>query len=218
MNASDMAAFQERLAEIRKTRGETISVSEVGDVVASLLRTLSGDLSANEVQLYRELDDLVSYIRSAKSEISSIKPEQIQSDFIDKAADELDAIVKATESATSTILDCAEMLESLSTKVGEEHGQAITQVVTRIYEASTFQDLTGQRVTKVVNALKHIEIELDKIVKIFGDELRKSASASVSAAKLSKPGDSRADAHLLNGPQLAGQGVSQAEIDALLAG
>lgn len=214
MNASEMSAFQQRLAEIRETRGDTIKVSEIGDVVASLLRTLNGDLSASELRLYRELDDLANYIRSAKSEISAIRPEQIQSDFIDRATDELDAIVKATESATTTILDCAETLGGLSAKVGDEHGQAINDVVTRIYEASSFQDLTGQRVTKVVNALKHIELELEKIIKVFGDEIRKTTSS----AKLSKPDDKRSDAHLLNGPQLAGQGVSQAEIDALLAG
>lgn len=214
MNANDMSAFQQRLAEIREARGDTIKVSEVGDVVASLLRTLNGDLSAGELRLYRELDDLASYIRSAKSEISAIRPEQIQSDFIDRATDELDAIVEATEGAASTILDCAEVLESLCSKVGDEHGQTITQVVTRIYEASSFQDLTGQRVTKVVNALKHIELELEKIIKVFGDEIRKTAST----AKLSKPDDKRSDAHLLNGPQLTGQGASQAEVDALLAG
>jgi chemotaxis protein CheZ len=65
-----------------------------------------------------------------------------------------------------------------------------------------------------VNALKHIEIELDKIVQVFGDELRKT----IGAANMKKPSDARSDAALLNGPQLVGQGVSQAEIDALLFG
>jgi chemotaxis protein CheZ len=213
LSTAETSAFQARLDEIRGARGDKVSVDEIGDVVASLLRTLHGDLTAGEIRLYRELDDLVKYIRSAKSEIAEIHPEQIRSDFIDRATDELDAIVKATESATGTILDCAETLEGLSGAVAPEHGKTITDVVTRIYEASSFQDLTGQRVTKVVNVLKHIEIELDKIVTIFGAELRKSASA----AKTSKPDDKRADAALLNGPQLTGQGVSQAEIDALLA-
>jgi chemotaxis protein CheZ len=214
MNTAEVSAFQARLEEIRNSRGETVSVSEIGDVVASLLRTLNGDLSATEIRLYRELDDLARYIRSAKSEIAEIHPEQIQSDFIDRATDELDAIVKATEGATGTILDCAETLEKLSQELSPEQTQKVTDVVTRIYEASSFQDLTGQRVTKVVNALKHIEIELDKIVQVFGDELRKT----IGAANMKKPSDARSDAALLNGPQLVGQGVSQAEIDALLFG
>lgn len=213
MNAAEKSAFQVRLEEIRKSRGKTVSVSEVGDVVASLLRTLNGDLSATEIRVYRELDDLARYIRSAKSEISELRPEQIQSDFIDRATDELDAIVKSTEGATGTILDCAEALEKLSQELSPEQAQKVTNVVTRIYEASSFQDLTGQRVTKVVNALKHIEIELDKIVKVLGDELRKT----VSVANMQKPGDARSDAALLNGPRLAGEGASQAEIDALLS-
>lgn len=213
MNAAEKSAFQVRLEEIRKSRGKTVSVSEVGDVVASLLRTLNGDLSVTEIRVYRELDDLARYIRSAKSEISELRPEQIQSDFIDRATDELDAIVKSTEGATGTILDCAEALEKLSQELSPEQAQKVTNVVTRIYEASSFQDLTGQRVTKVVNALKHIEIELDKIVKVLGDELRKT----VSVANMQKPGDARSDAALLNGPRLAGEGASQAEIDALLS-
>lgn len=214
LNASEASAFKARLEEIKSARGNTVSVSEIGDVVSSLLSTMHGDLTAGEIRLYRELDDLVKYIRSAKSEIAELHPEQIQSDFIDRATDELDAIVKATENATGTILDCAETLERVSGEVPAEPGKVITDVVTRIYEASSFQDLTGQRVTKVVNALKHIEVELDKIVKVFGDELRKS----VNAAKMSKVDDKRSDAALLNGPQLSGQGASQAEIDALLAG
>ncbi len=213
MNASHTSAFQARLDEIKIARGDQISVNEIGDVVSSLLDTLHGDVTSGEISLYRELDDLAKYIRSAKTEIAEIHPEQIRSDFIDRATDELDAIVKGTEAATSTILDCAETLEGLTANATPEHGKAITDVVTRIYEASGFQDLTGQRVTKVVNALKHIEVELDKIVSVFGDKLRKS----VSTAKMHKLNDARPDAALLNGPQVAGQGASQAEIDALLA-
>jgi chemotaxis protein CheZ len=213
LNKAETAAFRSRVEELKKERGEHVDVNEIGEIVESLLHTLEGDVTSSEIKLYQELDVLARYIRDAKTESASIHPEQIQSDFIDRATDELDAIVKSTEAATGTILDSAETLEKIAQEVAGDHGEKITAVVTAIYEACNFQDITGQRINKVVNTLKHIEAELDKLVALFGDQLKRSSTA----AKMTKVNDQRSDKHLLNGPQLAEKATSQAEIDALLA-
>ena len=42
--------------------------------------------------------------------------------------------------------------------------------ITQIFEACNFQDLTGQRLTKVVNTMKFIEERLNRIIDIWGRE------------------------------------------------
>ena len=187
---------------------------EVAEIVESVLTSLQGDMSSADVRLYNELEKLSELIQSAKSEIAAIRPEDINEQHIPTATDELDAIVGATEEATGTILDCMEKIEGLTSKMDAEVGAEVGNAVTQVYEACNFQDITGQRITKVVKALKEIETKIDALVAAFGAQGGdKSKSPAKSAVK-----DSREDSHLLNGPQLPGNSVSQADIDALLAG
>ncbi len=86
---------------------------------------------------------------------------------------------------------------------------------TRIYEACGFQDITGQRVTKVVKTLKDIEERIDALVAAFGSEIEKVKAEQPEPEEKEEKKDS--DEDLLHGPQLAKDAKSQAEVDALLA-
>ena len=147
--------------------------------------------------------------QSAKLEIAEICPADIREEYLPAASNELDAIVKATEEATGTILDAAENIDTESQNLGS---QAIPDEVIRIFEACSFQDITGQRISKVVNTLKHIEDRIDLLVRAFGAQIRspkKQAPESTSQDDMDKA--------LLSGPQLPEEANRQAEIDALLA-
>ncbi|MBM3525587.1 MAG: protein phosphatase CheZ, partial [Alphaproteobacteria bacterium] len=130
--------------------------------------------------------------------------------------DELDAIVGATAEATHTILDAAESVEKFAATLPQETGQALSDPIAAIYQACSFQDITGQRINKVVKTLKQIETKVDQLLSAFGDEVaRERMRANESeAAALSKKAEERSE-HLLNGPQLPQVAVSQADIDAL---
>ncbi|MTJ82622.1 MAG: protein phosphatase CheZ [Telmatospirillum sp.] len=199
------------LDSLRQQKGETVKVEEVGDVVRSLLTSLSGDVSAGDLRLFSEVQALATYIHNAKMEIAALRPQDIQHEYIASATDELDAIVGATENATNAILDAAEKLESLTPDLAPEVGQRLTEQTTLIYEACNFQDITGQRITKVVRALKHIEERIDALVEAFGPELERPAEAPAEAVKEGFPSDE----DLLNGPQMPDQAHDQAAIDAL---
>jgi len=199
----------QRLDAIRHERGDTVHIDEVGEIVHALLQTVNGDVSAGDLRLYRELSSLAEYITSARKEIAALRPDEIRSDFIPSATDELDAIVGATEAATNCILDAAERLEGIAPMVDEEVAERLTEVTTAIYESCNFQDLTGQRITKVVRVLKVIEERLTTLVKIFGEEM---GEETVKEEK-----QVLSDEDLLNGPQLPENATDQAEIDRLLA-
>ena len=83
----------------------------------------------------------------------------------------------------------------------------------KIFEACNFQDLTGQRITKVVATLKFIETHILRMMEIWGGlDAFKDIQAEAIAER-------EGDARLLNGPKIDGEGghASQDDIDSLFA-
>jgi chemotaxis protein CheZ len=201
-------ALAQQLEALAKRQGGVVKVEDIGEVVRSLLASLAGSVSAADLNLYQEVETLAAYIHNAKAEIAALRPEDIRSQYIASATDELDAIVGATEAATNGILDCAEKLDLLAAELSAEQGRRVTEAITTIYEACNFQDITGQRISKVVRALKHIEERIDALVAAFGPDPKGSAAKKEEVAN-------PAEKDLLNGPQLPDKAHDQAAIDAL---
>jgi chemotaxis protein CheZ len=187
-----------------------VDASAVASVVEAVVSSLSGDMSVADLKLYHELEQLARYIQTAKREIAEIQPHDI-SERIPAATDELDAVVDHTAEATGTILDAAESMEKLSAKVPLETGNLIAGAVTRIYEACNFQDVTGQRINKVVITLKYIEQKIDALLGAFGEGISDLQKRAMSASPLDE------HKHLMQGPALPKEANNQADIDAILA-
>jgi len=183
-------------------------------IVRSLLAA-QGRATAREAELFSELEQLADYIQSAKAEIAALRPDEVKDEFLPTAADELDAIVGATAEATNAIMDATEEVEAVAANNAGESAQRLMNAATKIYEACGFQDITGQRIGKVVNALKDIEEKVDQLLRAFGGE---GVAGSARPKKKKKPKDGPiTDEDLLEGPQMADKAKSQEEIDALLA-
>ena len=216
------ADLARRIDELGDRGGAPASWVEVRDVVESILTTMEGDFDSQDVKLFSEVEALSRYIQSAKTEIASLRPEQIRADHIVPATDELDAVVSATEEATNTIMEAAETIEEVAERLDEELAGALSDATTRIYEACSFQDVTGQRISKVVGALKEIEIRVDAIVATFdidGEEgararQRAQEQAAQSDPEPVDPESVESDDPLLHGPQLPDQAINQDDIDA----
>lgn len=178
--------------------------------VRAVLASMAGDLTAKEAALLAELEALGRMVKRAKAEIAALGVEDITASHIPTATDELDAVVEHTAGATNEILDCCETLERLEPRLGEEDAAALRDAITRIYEACGFQDITGQRIAKVVAALKAIEARVAAVVGT-------AAPVAAPAARPAAAGPATLGEALAQGPQLPGAGVSQAEIDKLLA-
>ena len=215
MNSAFQTDINQRLELVRSERGNQVNLDDIADVVISIMSTLEGDVSSLDLRVYKELDDLAQYIQSAKSEIASLAPDEITHEHLPAAAGQLDAIVAATEEATSVILEAVEIISADASKL-KDKGKPINHQVTRIFEACSFQDITGQRINKVVTTLKHIEDRLDRLVRVFGDEMLRVHRA---AADRDTNEPVTPDGVTLEGPTLKSEGGTnrQAEIDALLA-
>jgi chemotaxis protein CheZ len=209
----------ERQLAALKSQSEPASPGDIAAIVESVMASLSGDLSAAELKLYAELEAVARLIHNARSEIAAVMPADISAEHIPLATDELDAVVGATEEATGAILDAAEALSSLAGTLPPEPAAAITAAVTRIFEACNFQDITGQRIAKVVRTLKHIEDRVGVMLGAFGGSVgATAATAAVPEPRPEpRPDGPPSESDLLSGPQLPQDAPNQAEIDAILA-
>lgn len=205
------------LEELRRRYGDTVKVEEVAKVIGALLSSGTPNLVGVSRKIYAELEALNRYIQTAKAEIAALRPDEVKAEYLPTATNELDAIVQATAEATNEIMDATETIERVSEKLEGESQDSLMDATTRIYEACGFQDITGQRITKVVKALKEIEAKVDALVVAFGGELGqlKAKEAAKPAAAPAKGAPT--DQDLLHGPQQPGEGISQDEIDRLLA-
>lgn len=186
----------------------TYERDKVVKIISTVLDKVSVAEEISRESLYNDLKGLQDIIDDARKDLSFARPADIQDKHIPSATDELDAIIKATEEATSSIMDSCELLEQEAEKDDGPSAQVITDEVTKIYEACSFQDLTGQRVSKVVKSLMAIEQKVTAMIDVFGNQL-----PGIEEQEEEPTGDEA----LMNGPQSADKAISQDDIDKLLA-
>lgn len=150
-------------------------------------------------------------IAHAKRDLAALQAQEIGRTHLPTAGDELSAIVGATESATNAILDAVERIEKTARAMPGDATAAITQDVTAIYEACNFQDITGQRISKVVSVLKEVDTTVAELLATLNLPKVDLSQVSAAASKPKRTGDEA----LLNGPQAPGGAPNQADIDAL---
>ncbi|RMD61760.1 MAG: hypothetical protein D6826_09065 [Alphaproteobacteria bacterium] len=163
-----------------------------------------------------EIAQMVRMIGRAKMEIASIKHPKTDDDRMLTATNELDAIVVATETSTEDILSASERIEGMIRRIAALHpddedvlaiSEQIANEIIKIFEACSFQDITGQRITKVVKTIRYIEERVLALINIWGAE----AFMELPVPENAQSGDDG----LMSGPQLPNQGISQEDINAL---
>ncbi len=122
-----------------------------------------------------DLIEMAKAISRTKSEIAAIHtPDQDQSQ-LGAASEALDGIVRTTERATSDILQAAEEVQEVAWTLRETGADSrvcdrLDQNATQIYTACSFQDLTAQRTSRIVNTLRYLEQRLTAMIEIWASE------------------------------------------------
>jgi chemotaxis protein CheZ len=158
-----------------------------------------------------DLIDMANAITRAKAEIASIKPAEDREGKIGIATDELGAIVGTTEKATSEILAAIERIQEVAWTLREQGTDSavcdlLDTQAAEAYTACSFQDLTGQRIRRVVKVMRFLEARIDAMIDILRISERDAPQA-----------EAESEALLLNGPARPGEGLRQSEIDDLIA-
>ncbi len=184
---------------------------QVIEIINSVIDKMDSGSANRDVFLH--LAELAEIIDSLKKNISSQRPEHVKTTHIPDATDELGAVVTATAEATNTIMTLCEDIQGIAEKLPGEAQQAIVDKTMQIFEACSFQDITGQRIKNVVGTLSLIEQKIDSIMATLGD----TVGLKGGEGKFEKVISVDDEKSLMNGPQMADKAMRQADIDKLLA-
>jgi chemotaxis protein CheZ len=181
-------------------------LGEVLSLASQMSEAMQMFFSSIDRTLFDEMRYISSYIQRTRVEISNLRPNDLSEDRIPRAGAELHAVVQHTAEATNLIMAVAEDVMAADTSDPAVYQAFVSDKMMEIFEACTFQDITGQRIQKVVDTLTHIEQRLERFASVMG----------VEDAELEETlEDKRKRENLLNGPALNGPEVAQDDIDAL---
>lgn len=214
LNVAELPRRIDELVNLLRGRDERkISLVDVASVTGILISTMQAYFTSIDTKIYTEFADLSNYIDQARRDIAALQPADINGKHIPRAGQELEAIAESTEEATNSIMQAAEEIMAADTGDMDAYQALVNDAVMRIFEACSFQDITGQRISKVVETFTYIETRLNSVAKLVEGvsgieqkEIPEETAANIRKREL-----------ILNGPQLKGKGKDQNEIDALMA-
>jgi chemotaxis protein CheZ len=217
---AELRAIRAQMAAIRSGVPETPEAAVAREIAEShaLLETYRAQIEQC-AKLKVELDLIHDAITRTKREIAVLHGKSFDGEEMAKVNGELGAVVGGTEQATQQILEATEAIDQAATAMSKNItpdqqrmlSEEIQERVISIFEACNFQDLTGQRISKVMNTMKFIEKHIYEMMNIWGgvDAIKVHAVPVVDTRE--------GDAKLLNGPKLDGDvgHASQDDIDAM---
>ena len=218
---AELRAIRAQMAAAGHARPAGTEAADIQREVAeahTLLETYRAQIEQC-AKLKVELDLIHDAINRTKREIATLHGKSFDGQEMAKVNGELGAVVGGTEQATQQILEATEAIDQAATALSKNTSpdqqkllsEEIQERVISIFEACNFQDLTGQRINKVMTTMKFIESHINVMMDIWGgvDALKAHAAPIVDARE--------GDAKLLNGPKLDGDigHASQDDIDAL---
>jgi chemotaxis protein CheZ len=213
--------FRVEISEAKRLNEGSLTGGHVDNILRELhtLRAQAGQQAApapveNAIALWSGVDDIQKRIDTTKKEIGALYARGVANPSSSRNAEELRAVVSGTETATDTILAAAEAIDTVAGTLAAHAdddvraaAEAIAENIVQVFEACNFQDITGQRITKVVESLGFIEQRIAAMVEIW------------RAQELTAPvqTEAKSDRDLLNGPALDGDYgvVNQDDVDAL---
>ncbi len=215
-----MAEIASLRAMIKSGDGEQQNALDPEAMSQKFMSEFRKELS-EAAKLKVELDAMYEAIAQTKKEIATLhQTTGSKGEEMTRVTNELDAVVIGTEGATENILSAAEFIDetanTLSARIDKDDAELANDIqdkVVQIFEACNFQDLTGQRITKVVSTLRFVEDRIIQMMDIWG------GIETFKDIELEERDLKEGDAALLNGPALESDVdvATQDDIDALFA-
>lgn len=211
MPAAEVAArVRASLADLKAKDLKDAQVMEVLTLAQQLTDTMQLFFGSLDKSIHQEFVYIADYIARTRTEISKLRPNDIKEQRIPTAGAELEAVVTDTERATETIMAEAEgLLDTRPTDLAAYKAQ-VDEAMMRVIEACSFQDLSGQRVSKVVESLRHVEKRVSRFAATMGVHDAEADEDEIAEAERKKK------LHL-NGPAIGGPEVKQDAIDEMIA-
>lgn len=166
---------------------------------------------ADSSELETELQKIADYILALRREIAVLQANEIHRSRIPAAGEELAAVVRSTEGATNEIMSIAEGVMAADSSNPESYKAFVEQEMLGIFEACAFQDLTGQRIARVVKTLEHIERRVSR----FASYTRVEDQPGFATDDEARQAERNVEL-MLSGPGQFGEANLQPAIDSIL--
>jgi chemotaxis regulatin CheY-phosphate phosphatase CheZ len=157
---------------LHRNRGsETLTILTAIERLENAVRTPA---TGSDVERFQgDVLEMARRLAETRQQIAAITAEGAQEGPIEIARGELDAIVQSTATHTHSILEAAEQIQEIAWTLREgglavETCDAIDQRAINIYVACSFQDLTSQRIRKVIDAMVFMEDRITNMIDIWG--------------------------------------------------
>ncbi|WP_020591631.1 protein phosphatase CheZ [Kiloniella laminariae] len=169
-------------------------------------------------RLRQELEKLVMYMGRLREELADASRKKGERTDFENMSVQLDALVRNTEVASDQILKSSEGILDLVDMIRDEKDEearhsmcdTLTAHAMDTLEACSFQDLTGQRVTKILHSLQFVEDRVNAMINIYGQEAVINRGAELSANDIPE------EEVAMDGPAvIEEEAISQDDIDAL---
>jgi chemotaxis protein CheZ len=210
MAAPDTQHLDRIVGYLKEKRGGQVALTDVVALAELTAESLQTFFSTLDTSIYRELREIATYINDMKAEIGALQANELRESHIPAAGQELGAIVKATEEATNSIMECAETVMAADARDPAAYKALVEAQMMRVFEACSFQDITGQRIAKVVETLQQIEQRVSRFVEAMR---AKDLSGFIDVQERNRA--ERKNRFMLNGPAREGEGIAQSQVDRL---
>ncbi|HRE22183.1 MAG TPA: hypothetical protein PKW21_14310 [Rhabdaerophilum sp.] len=154
----------------RHRHAETELVLEAIDRLQRSLGVRQGP-SPSADRLQNQILEMARALAQAERDIRAIQPDTPSASHYGSASTELSAVVDTTEQATQAILSAAERVQEYAWTMregNENECDLLDHCATEIYTACGFQDLTAQRIRKVVETMTFIDLQIKGILEATG--------------------------------------------------
>jgi len=204
-------ALLKNLIGLREKKGQ-ILIEDVGAILEGMASSIPGHGAPSDF-LRKEIENMANYIIRAREELAQMvpNPEEGAPQNINAASMELSEVVAATEAASNSIMDAADVIQQTCAGIKDEAiRNKLMDASIKIYDACTFQDITGQRINKAIRTFENLEARVFSLVELFGGKAPEGYTPPKGSMKIERP-----DEALMSGPQLTGDAPDQSDIDRL---
>ncbi|HEV2560100.1 MAG TPA: hypothetical protein VGU45_15875 [Microvirga sp.] len=145
------------------------------EAIRRLEQTVAGERVGQDVERLRNhLREMATAITRTKAEIATIHAIEQEHSHLFAASEALDGVTRTTEQATSDILAAAEQIQESAWTLREDGADPeicdnLDRRATEIYTACSFQDLTAQRIVKIVQTLRYLEGRINTMIAIWDE-------------------------------------------------
>lgn len=196
-----------------------VSLVEILSLAENSIGNLKHIIDSFDAKIYNEFREIAQQISSTRSEIAQLNASDIRQGRIPDAGRELAAVVESTEKATHRIMEAAETIMTADPSDAGTYYSTVNENILAIFEACSFQDITGQRISRVVETLEFIDKRVNRFALKMGATTQDAPQPGDTDYYIDKEEhDTAKRKHelILNGPQNEHEAITQHDIDDLL--